>query len=203
MLKIGLTGGIGTGKSTVCELFELLGVKTIDADIIARQLVAPGMPTLTLLGNVFGAIVIQADGTLNRAKLREIIFTDQKKKQQLEDIMHPLIYEKITEEIESSTSLYCVAAVPLLMETKKTDLFDRILVIDCSKEIQLERVISRNKLSSEQVLAIIDSQISREQRLTLADDLIENSFTLSQLAEQIKRLHNSYILLATARTTSA
>ncbi|WP_347988191.1 dephospho-CoA kinase [Methylomonas sp. AM2-LC] len=203
MLKIGLTGGIGTGKSTVCKLFESLGIKTFDADIIARQLVEPGMPTLNLLENTFGADIIQADGTLHRAKLRELIFSDQIKKKQLEDIMHPLIYAKIAEETENASGHYCVVAVPLLMETQKTDLFDRILVIDCSKEIQLERVIRRNKLSREQVLAIIDSQISREQRLTLADDVIENSSSLSRLAEQIKRLHNSYILLATARTTSA
>ncbi|MGD0961850.1 MAG: dephospho-CoA kinase [Methylomonas sp.] len=203
MLKIGLTGGIGAGKSTVCDMFRQQGVNIIDADIIAKQLVKPGMPTLERLSENFGRNILQADGSLNRIFLRELIFSDPEKKRRLENIMHPPIYAQIAVEIENSVGLYCIVAVPLLMETQKTGLFDRILVVDCSLETQLERILKRNELSRRQALAMISSQISREERLRLTDDLIDNSSTLTKLAEQVKRLHNSYILLASARTTSA
>ena len=203
MLRIGLTGGIGSGKSTVCHMFQALGVTVIDADIIARQLVEPGLPALELIADQFGKQILNADGSLNRAKLRDVVFFDAEKKQQLENIMHPLVYAQIAAEIENSAGQYCIAAIPLLLETKKTQITDRVLVVDCSIEAQLERVVNRDNLSREQVLAIIATQIPRQQRLALADDVIDNSTTTAQLAEQVKRLHNSYILLATARTSSA
>lgn len=203
MLKIGLTGGIGCGKSTVCGLFEALEVAIIDADIIARRLVEPGMPALTFLTDSFGAGILSADGSLNRAKLRDLIFSDTDKKRQLESIMHPLVYAQISAEVAQLKNNYCIVAIPLLLETEKTEIVDRILVVDCSLETQLDRVVSRDRLSREQALAIIASQIPRQQRLALANDVIDNSSTTSQLAEQVKRLHNSYNLLATARTSSA
>jgi dephospho-CoA kinase len=203
MLKIGLTGGIGSGKSSVCALFQELGVNIIDADNIAKALVAPGLPALTQIIDQFGKEFLQADGTLDRAKLRKLIFSDKEKKQQLENILHPLVYKQIDIEIQHSTSPYCIIAVPLLLETQKSQLFDRILVVDCSIEEQLQRVESRDKLNRTQILSIIGSQIPREQRLKRADDIIDNSANITQLAEQIKRLHNSYLLLATVRTSSA
>ena len=203
MLKIGLTGGIGCGKSTVCKLFQELGVHIIDADEIAKALVSPGLPTLTQITKQFGMALLQADGSLDRDTLRAWIFSDKEKKQQLEAILHPQIYQQIDTEIQQAKSAYCIVAVPLLLETQKSQLFDRILVVDCSIEEQLQRVESRDKLNREQILSIINSQVPREQRLKRADDIIANTTTISQLAQQIKRLHNSYLLLATVRTSSA
>ncbi len=203
MLKIGLTGGIGSGKSTVCRLFQELGVAIVDADLIARQLVEPGQPALSRLVDHFGGQILNADGCLNRAKLRNLVFSDADKKLQLENILHPLVYTRIAAEIEQLQGNYCIVAIPLLLETGKAEIVDRVLIVDCSVENQLERVIHRDNLSREQVLSIIASQIPRQQRLTLADDVIDNSTTPAQLAEQVKRLHNSYNLLATARTSSA
>ncbi len=203
MLKIGLTGGIGSGKSTVCRLFQELGVAIIDADIIARQLVEPGQPALMQLVDHFGGHILNTDGSLNRTMLRDLVFADADKKQQLENILHPLVYARIAIEIEQLQGNYCIVAVPLLLETGKAHIVDRILVVDCSIETQIDRVISRDNLNKNQVMAIIASQMPREQRLTLADDVIDNSTTPVQLAEQVKRLHNSYNLLATARISSA
>jgi dephospho-CoA kinase len=203
MIKVGLTGGIGSGKSTVCRLFQELGVKIIDADIIARELVTPGQPALELLTEAFGKEILNENGELNRDTLRKLIFSDIIKKHLLEAIMHPLIFERITYEINSSQDHYCIVAIPLLLETNQAGMVDRVAIVDCSVETQVERVISRDRLSRDEILAIISSQISRESRLQLADDVIDNSTTTAQLAEQIKRLHNSYILLANARTSSA
>ena len=203
MLKIGLTGGIGSGKSTVCRLFQEHGVAVVDADLIARQLVEPGQPALSRLVEHFGVQILNADGWLNRAKLRDLVFSDAYQKQQLENILHPLVYERIASQVKQLQGNYCIVAVPLLLETGKAEIVDRVLVVDCSVENQLERVIHRDNLSSEQVLSIIASQIPRQQRLTLADDVIDNTTTPAQLAEQVKRLHNSYNLLATARISPA
>lgn len=203
MLKIGLTGGIGSGKSTVCRLFQDLGVGIVDADVIARRLVNPGQPALVTLAECFGATILNGDGTLNRAKLRDWIFADAEKKQRLENILHPLIYAQIAADIEQLQGHYCIVAIPLLFETGKAKLVDRVLVVDCDIEDQIERVAKRDHLNRDQIEAIIASQIPRPQRLALADDVIENAAPPSQLAEQVKRLHNSYNLLATARTSKA
>jgi dephospho-CoA kinase len=203
MLKIGLTGGIGSGKSTVCDIFQNLGINIIDADHIAKALVKPGFPAFRQIIAQFGEAFLNTDGNLDRDKLRNLIFADKTKKQLLENILHPLVYQQIAEEIRHAVSPYCIIAVPLLLETQKKQLFDRILVVDCSIEMQLQRVESRDQLKREQILSIIASQISRELRLQQADDIIDNSASTTQLAEQIKRLHNSYLLLATARTSSA
>ncbi len=194
MLKIGLTGGIGSGKSTVSKLFQDLGITVIDADICAHQLVEPGQPALHLLEQTFPG-VINEDSSLNRAKLRDIVFSDSSKKQQLENIMHPLVYAQIESEIKNLDSHYCILAIPLLLETNMASLVDRILVIDCSVETQLERVRKRDKLSKQRISSIIASQISREKRLLQADDIIDNSKSATQLAEQVKKLHNLYISL--------
>ena len=203
MLKVGLTGGIGSGKSTVCSMFQGLGAEIIDADIIARQLVIPGSPVLGTLVEMFGEQILDAEGYLDRAKLRDLVFSASEKKQLLEDIMHPLIYKQIDYEFKNLKGLYCIVAVPLLMETKQTKIVDRVLVVDCSLDTQLERVAKRDKLSREQILSIVASQMPRHQRIAQADDVIDNTSSLDQLAEQVKRLHNSYIFLATVRTSSA
>ncbi len=194
MLKIGLTGGIGSGKSTVSKLFEKLGVPVIDADVIARQIVEPGQPALNQLVQTFGNQFLTADGTLDRAKLRQLVFSDPAQKQRLEELLHPLVYRKIEEEIELLTSAYCIICVPLLLETGMTGLVDRVLVVDCALEIQIERVKQRDRLTTEQIKSIIASQVSREERLARADDVIDNSKPATQLAEQVKKLHNLYLM---------
>ena len=196
MLKIGLTGGIGCGKSTVANLFnKLYSIPVIDADIIARQLVEPGQEALSLLQQTFGSSIIDVNGALNRNKLREIIYSDPHKKQQLEDILHPLIYQQMQAEVNKHTSHYCLLCIPLLMETKMTHFVDRTLVIDCPVETQIERVRNRDQLSSKEILAIISSQVSRDYRLSHTNDIIDNSNLNTELAEQVKKLHNQYLFL--------
>ncbi|MBD9359088.1 dephospho-CoA kinase [Methylomonas fluvii] len=203
MLKIGLTGGIGSGKSTVCRLFAEFGVPIVDADLIARQLVETGQPALSLIAKSFGQQMLNQDGSLNRARLRDAVFTDADKKRELDGIMHPLVYAQIAAEVNTLTADYCIIAVPLLLESKNPYVVDRVLLIDCPVDVQIARVTARDKLTRQQVQAIIDSQMSRQDRLSKADDVIENIAGPEQLAEQVKRLHNSYILLATVRTQSA
>lgn len=203
MLKIGLTGGIGSGKSTVCALFADLGVPIIDADVIARQLVEPGQVALAALVTCFGNSILNQDGSLNRALLRQKMLADSEVKRQLDAIMHPLVYQKIGSALESLPDEYCIIAIPLLVETRQTHLVDRILVIDCPLEVQMERVLARDNVSREQAAAIIAAQANRDQRLAVADDVIDNADSAAHLAEQVKTLHNLYLLFATARTTSA
>ncbi len=203
MLKIGLTGGIGCGKTTVCRLFAELGVPVVDADLIARLLVEPGEPALQAIVQAFGADILQADGSLDRPKLREAIFADPAQKRRLDAIMHPRVYARIAAEVAALQADYCLIAVPLLLESKNPYTVDRVLVIDCPPQVQLERVVTRDKLSAEQAQAIVASQMPRPQRLARADDVIDNSAGPELLAEQVKSLHNSYIFLATARTPSA
>lgn len=197
MLKIGLTGGIGSGKSTVCRLFSELGAPIIDADIIARQLVEPNSPALKKLVRQFGKKILNPDDSLNRAFLRDLVFSDKTKKAQLDQLMHPLIYDEIEKQVKGLDSAYCIIAIPLLLETQQMQRVDRIAVVDCNADTQLLRVVSRDHLKPEQVLSIIASQMPRQQRLSFANDVIDNSGSSAQLAEQVKRLHNSYNLLAT------
>lgn len=203
MLKIGLTGGIGSGKSTICRMFAEFGVPIVDADLIARWLVEPGQPALAEIARTFGPDTLNQDGSLNRGRLRDAVFADPAKKAQLDDIMHPLVYARIVQEVNALQAEYCLIAVPLLLESKNPYEVDRVLVVDCPVEAQLARVIERDKLSKDRVQAIINTQIPREQRLVKADDVIDNNAGPEQLAEQVKRLHNSYLLLATVRTQSA
>lgn len=203
MLKIGLTGGIGCGKSTVCRCFAELGVPIVDADLIARQLVEPGCPALQRIVDYFGIDMLNADGSLNRAKLRETVFATPAQKQQLDAIMHPLVYQRIAADVKALQAPYCVIAVPLLLESKNPYAVDRVLVVDCAVAAQIERVTARDNLTEVQAQAIIASQMPREARLARADDIIDNSAGLERLAEQVKSLHNSYILLATAGTQTA
>ncbi|BBL56545.1 dephospho-CoA kinase [Methylomonas koyamae] len=203
MLKIGLTGGIGCGKTTVCRLFAELGVPVVDADLIARSLVEPGQPALQAIVQAFGTEILQADGSLDRAKLRQAIFSDPEQRRRLDGIMHPQVYARIAADVAALQAVYCLIAVPLLLESKNPYAVDRILVVDCPQSTQIERVVTRDKLSAEQAQAIVASQMPRPQRLARADDVIDNSAGPEQLAEQVKSLHNSYIFLATARTPSA
>ncbi len=198
MLKIGLTGGIGSGKSTAAHYFAGFDIPVIDADLIAHQLVQPGQDALQKIVDRFGQHMLTPDGMLDRNQLRNLIFSDPAKKQQLENLLHPLVYAEITAQLALLNSPYCVICIPLLIETQKTELVDRILVIDCPVTMQIERVKSRSQLNESQIQAIIASQASREQRLAAATEVIDNSKTTTHLAEQVKNLHNLYVLLSSA-----
>lgn len=196
MFKVGLTGGIGCGKTTVSQLFTELNIPVVDADTIAYQVVQPGQPVLSEICKVFGEKTLNLDGSLNRNYIRDIVFTDKNQKQKLEAILHPLIFSTMKTQIAQFTSPYCIASIPLLFETEMTNFVDRILVVDCPIETQIARVKSRNNLSEARIRAIIDSQVSREYRITHADNVITNNDTNAGLAEQVKKLHNLYLSIS-------
>ena len=196
MLKIGLTGGIGCGKSTVARIFEQLKTPVIDADEIAHQLVAIGQPALAQIQQDFGTRVFKPDGSLDRKKLSEIVFSDPKQKQKLESILHPLVYQFIQAKIKQLNTPYCIICIPLIFETNMTHLVDRILVVDCSVETQIKRVRKRDNMAIERIQSIIDSQVSRAFRKAHTNDLIDNSVTDDRLAEEVKKLHNLYLSLS-------
>lgn len=196
MLKIGLTGGIGCGKSTVAQIFSALNVPVLDADEIAHRLVEKGQPALAQIRQEFGSAILNPDDSLNRKNLRELVFSDHEQKQKLESILHPLIYKTLQAELEQLIAPYCIISIPLLFETGMTHLVDRILVIDCPIETQIERVTIRDKLTVARIQSIIDNQVSRAFRKANADDLIDNSNADYRLAEQVKKLHNLYLSLS-------
>lgn len=196
MLKIGLTGGIGSGKTTVADLFAELNVPVIDADDIAREVVAPGSQALEQIRHAFGEWAIAADGSLDRSAMRELIFADTEQKRKLEAIVHPKVRQTILKRVASLDASYCIICVPLLVESDMVNLVDRVLVVDCPVETQVERVTKRDCLDEKIVRAIIASQVTREQRKALANDLIDNASSDSMLAEQVKKLHNLYLYLS-------
>ncbi|CCE22376.1 dephospho-CoA kinase [Methylotuvimicrobium alcaliphilum] len=196
MLKIGLTGGIGSGKTTIANLFAELNVPVIDADEIAREVVAPGSQALEQIRHAFSERVIADDGSLDRSAMRELIFADTEQKRKLEAIVHPKVRQSILKRVASLDASYCIICVPLLVESSMANLVDRVLVVDCPVETQIERVAKRDRLDEKIVRAIIDSQATREQRKALANDLIGNTSSDSMLAEQVKKLHNLYLYLS-------
>lgn len=196
MLKVGLTGGIGCGKTTVSDLFGGLGVPVLDADQVAHELTDKGQPALARIREEFGEQILNSDGSLNRLQLKKLIFADAKQKQKLEAILHPLIIAALNAKIEQLNAPYCILSIPLLFETKMEPAVDRILVVDCPVELQIERVSKRDKLDIKVIQAIIASQISRDYRRKHADDLLDTSQTDNPLAEQVKKLHNLYLSLS-------
>jgi dephospho-CoA kinase len=193
MYKVGLTGGIGSGKSVVADFFKQLAVPVIDADEIAHTLVAPKQIALQHICAHFGEGILTIDGHLDRAKLREIIFNDPKKKRLLEQIMHPLIYAEIGLQVNELQAPYVIIAVPLLIETKMQALVNHILIVDCSVEMQFDRVKSRDKLNNEQITAIINSQVSRAERQKQADSIIDNTQSLASVEQQVQTLHAKFL----------
>ena len=201
MLKVGLTGGIGCGKSTVTRLFLALDVPVLDADEISRQLVEPGQPALERITEIFGPEVLSC-GHLDRARLRTIVFNSPEQKQRLEGILHPLIFDEMRRRVQRLETPYCILAIPLLLESKKTDFVDRVLVVDCSVDLQYDRVKLRDALEDDTIARIMASQVSREERIAEADDLIENNGDLESLKAKVDALHHIYVRLAGA-TASA
>ncbi|MBO1271654.1 dephospho-CoA kinase [Shewanella sp. 4t3-1-2LB] len=190
---VGLTGGIGSGKTTVANLFAELGVAIIDADVIAREVVAPGSAGLQQIIEHFGTEMLNADGTLNRAKLRETVFSAAEERRWLNQLLHPMIRQRMLAQAQAATSPYAIMVVPLLFENGLECLVNHTLVIDIGKDTQIWRTIDRDHVSKTQVINIIDSQISREQRLAKADDVINNEGDVESLKSQILALHNNYL----------
>ncbi|MGO9988870.1 MAG: dephospho-CoA kinase [Steroidobacteraceae bacterium] len=197
-LRIGLTGGIASGKSTVARRFTELGIPVIDADESSRIVVAPGQPGLEQVIQRFGPGVLSAEGELDRRALRNLIFADPGKRRDLEAILHPLIRADMERRAAGAVGAYLVMAIPLLVESATRDRVDRILVVDADEAAQLERLTARDSVSLEQARAILAAQASRESRLKAADDVLVNSGTVAQLREAVDRLHQRYLRLAGA-----
>jgi len=198
-LRVGLTGGIASGKSMVADLFAARGVPVIDTDVIAREVVQPGEPALQDIEREFGRDVLDADGRLDRRRLRELIFADDAKRTALEAILHPRIRDAAILQSVMAGGEYQVIVVPLLVESPMRQFMDRILVVDCSEEAQLERLRKRDTESEEQARRIIAAQASREERLAIADDIIDNDGPKDEAENQVERLHRLYLRLAGKR----
>lgn len=198
MFVVGLTGGIGSGKSAVSQRFAALGVDVVDADVVARQVVEPGSVALAQIARHFGDEVLRDDGTLDRARLRAIVFADHSQREWLEGLLHPLIGAEIYRQLGKASSPYVLFVSPLLIEARQIDLCNRVLVVDAPESLQVERTMARDDNSAEQVRSIIASQTSREDRLGAADDVIVNDRDLAALNEAVDRLHRQYLELAAA-----
>ncbi|MEL0629898.1 dephospho-CoA kinase [Psychromonas aquatilis] len=195
-LIIGLTGGIGSGKSTVAKEFIELGIEVVDADLVAREVVAPGKPALTKIESDFGKTVITANGALNRAALRDIIFQSEAKKQWLNELLHPLIRESMLSQLASANSAYVILEAPLLIENKLTQYVDYTVVVDVLEEIQVKRAMQRDTNTREQIEAIMKAQINRENRLQHADFVIDNNNNdLVTLKLTVNKLHLHFLSL--------
>lgn len=195
-LRVGLTGGIGSGKTTVSRMFAELGVPVLDADEAAREVVAPGSPAWREIRDVFGPQVLTADGRIARERLRAIVFADAHRRRELEAITHPRILELLERRIRALCAPYCVLAIPLLAEGALADRVDRVLVVDAPEHLQIDRVTTRDGLTAAQVQAIMDTQASRRERLAIADDVITNDGDIEALRAQVGALHQRYLALA-------
>ena len=191
-LIVGLTGGIGSGKSAASDIFENLGIQVIDTDKISHLLTSVNSDCLSAITNIFGSDILE-NGQLNRTKLRKIIFGDDLARKKLENILHPRIRQKVEEALSEAKEPYVIVVVPLLVEKKKYEFINRILVIDCDEQIQINRVKKRNNLNNEEVTDIMRTQATRQERLAMADDVIHNNGDLSLLMEQVTLLNEKYI----------
>ena len=190
---LGISGGIGSGKTAATDYFQTLGIDVIDADIVAREIVQVGEPALTAIAEHFGQHILQADGTLNRAALREIVFADPAQRKALEAITHPAIRQRLHEQCLAAQSPYAILASPLLWESGQASLTQRSLLIDVSEETQLARASQRDGVSEAQIRAIMAAQWTREQRLAAADDVISNEGSVAELQQQINDIHQTYL----------
>jgi dephospho-CoA kinase len=217
MFTVGLTGGIGSGKSTVADCFAALGVPVIDTDVIARDLTAPGGAALEEIHAVFGETVMQADGTLDRAALRRRVFADGAARRQLEAILHPRIRQVVVDMLATLTAPYALIVIPLLVQRQDRpkgerlaaypsrveaggyrDMLNRVLVVDCPEDVQIVRVRARSGLAYDEIKAILAAQAGRAERLAVADDIIVNTATPEALRAEVAALHQRYLALAVA-----
>jgi dephospho-CoA kinase len=197
-LRIGLTGGIASGKSTVAEIFAGLEVPIVDTDVIAREVVQPGSPALQVISEEFGNAVIAADGTLDRKAMRKLVFTNEGRRLRLESILHPRIRELAEQQVAAVQKPYLIIVVPLLTESPMKKMMDRILVVDCSEDSQIKRLMERDVETEVQARRIMATQASRKERLAIADDVITNDDDLDALHDKVLLLHHSYQTLSSA-----
>ena len=197
--RVGLTGGIGSGKSAVANLFQAKDVPVISADQVAREVTEIGTPALNEISEHFGAHVLNADGSLNRSQLGKLVFSNTQEREWLEKLLHPVIRQKMNRFADQVSSPYCVMEIPLLIETGQYQTMDRVLVVDCDKDIRIQRLIASRNLSREEVLDIMDKQIEDGERLAHADDVIDNSGMFENLEKQVDSLHLKYTQLFTAK----
>ena len=195
-LRIGVTGGIGSGKSAVTRMLEERGITIVDADVIARQVVEPGTQALRSIAEHFGHAILRADGSLDRAALRALVFRDEGERKWLEGLLHPLIRTETTRQLEASESPYCVLSSPLLLETGQDKLVDRVLLVDTSEALQLTRTQQRDSIDAIAVGAIMASQWPRAKRQAQADFIINNEGTLKELEEAVENMHQQFLALA-------
>ena len=193
---VGLTGGIGSGKSAAANFFQNEGITVIDADELSREVIEQDTPGFEKIVDCFGSAIIDSDGSINRAFLRQEVFDDEKKKKLLESIIHPLVRDLMIEKIAASQSPYSIIMVPLIFETNSMNNYNRILVIDCDPIVQLERAMLRDKDSKIQIQKIIDSQCSREERISIANDIIPNNDSLENLKIRSIAMHKFYLGLS-------
>lgn len=198
MYVVALTGGIGSGKSEAAKQFAALGVPVVDVDVISHTLTATGSPFLDKIKSIFGDAVFNADHSLDRAKLRALVLTDPQQRIKLEQLLHPAIYQEALRQLEANQQklqpAYQVLVIPLLFENSRyQSVVNRALVIDCDEELQIQRAIARSQLNEKEVRAILNAQITREKRLQLADEVIENNGTLAHLNLQVNKLHKKLI----------
>ena len=195
MYVIAVTGGIASGKSTVVDLFRHKGVPVIDTDVIAREVVQ-SKDVIKQLSEAFGHAILNQDGSLNRAHLRHIAFDNNTNRIMLGEILHPLIFERASAQLASLDAPYCLLVIPLLYESQHPYPYDRVLVIDVDEEIQRHRASHRDQSDEESIQKIINAQASRQQRLSIADDIIDNNGEIENLAPQVDALHKKYLALA-------
>ena len=196
VLTIALTGGIGSGKTSIASIFKSLGVPIIDSDTISKEIILPGKPCFKDIINEFGEEILTNKGTIDRYKLRDIIFNNDKARIKLENIIHPVVFKNIDTEISLINYPYCLVIIPLLIETKSTERFDRILVIDAPESLQFERIVKRDDISPILIKKIIKTQAKRKERLRYANDIIVNNDTIMNLNKSINTLHKKYLGLS-------
>jgi dephospho-CoA kinase len=199
-LRIGLTGGIASGKTTVANLFASLGATIVDTDLLSREVVAAGSPLLRQITERFSMAVQNGDGSLNRPELRKRIFEDPDQRKWLEALLHPAIRKLTDERSAAATGPYVIVAIPLLVETGGAPRFDRVLVVDCDPEVQLARLMARDGSTREEALRMLAAQASREARLAVAHDVIRNDGDLEHLRDQVEKLHRQYVMAAEDRS---
>ena len=201
--RVALTGGIASGKTTVANLFAALGVTIVDTDLLAREVVEKGTPLLAEIATHFGAVILAEDGSLNRRALRERVFAEPAERLWLEQHTHPAIRVLTDRRCDAARGPYCIVAIPLLVETRGADRFDRVLVVDCEPDLQRTRLMARDGITREAAEKMLMAQASRAERLAVADDVIRNDGDIAALRDQIARLHREYGAAAGSKTQSA
>lgn len=195
-IVVGLTGGIGSGKSVVRKLFSSLGIGVLNADEVAREITQPGTFCYQAIKNHFGDLILNKDHSLNRGKLKEIIFNDASEKKWLENLLHPEIWQQLEKNAQAASSPYVIVEIPLLVEVNSHPMVDRILVVDIDEKLQVTRLMKRDQLTEQGALHIIQQQAPRQKRLSYADDVLNNDGDLEQLSRQIQELNRKYLKLA-------